>query len=72
MTVWWHNNPDKALQQRRDYEEANRLELNRKRRAYRKGKPEIMQGQWLRQTYGVTLEWYEAKLAEQGGGCAIC
>lgn len=27
---------------------------------------------YLRMAYGITLEQYEQKLAEQGGGCAIC
>lgn len=26
----------------------------------------------LRTKYGVTAEWYDHKLAEQGGGCAMC
>lgn len=26
----------------------------------------------LKRYYGVTPEWYEAKLVEQGGGCALC
>ena len=26
----------------------------------------------IRNRYGVTEEWYEATLAKQGGGCAIC
>lgn len=26
----------------------------------------------LRRVYGVTLQWYQEKLAEQGGVCAIC
>jgi hypothetical protein len=27
---------------------------------------------WLKSKYGVTPEWYESKLAEQGGHCAVC
>lgn len=27
---------------------------------------------YLRKKYGVTLEWFEQKLAEQDGRCAIC
>ncbi len=26
----------------------------------------------LRKAYGVTPEWFDAKLEEQGGGCAFC
>lgn len=28
--------------------------------------------QWSLRRYGASLEWYAAKLEEQGGGCAIC
>ena len=28
--------------------------------------------QRLRKTYGVSLDWYDQKFKEQGGGCAIC
>lgn len=27
---------------------------------------------YLRRNYGVGIEWYEAKLEDQGGRCAIC
>lgn len=30
------------------------------------------QSRMLREVYGVTLDWYEATLAAQGNGCAIC
>lgn len=31
-----------------------------------------MLNEYLKRTYGVTLMWYEEKMAEQNGGCAIC
>lgn len=27
---------------------------------------------WLEKKYGVTADWYDRKLAEQGGHCALC
>lgn len=35
-------------------------------------KSEAHRAQLLRGTYGVTSEWYENTLDDQGGGCAIC
>ena len=59
---------DRGRQQRPDYKErknaARRIGANPSRRA-------VNLRSNLRQ-YGVTPEWYEAKLAEQGGQCAIC
>jgi hypothetical protein len=34
--------------------------------------PDYYKNADLKRTYGVTLEWYNQKLAEQGGNCAIC
>lgn len=33
---------------------------------------EYLRANNLQIKFGVTTEWYEAKLAEQGGGCAVC
>ncbi len=40
-------------------------------REWRQANPERNWARYLR-AYGTTPEWYEAKLAEQGGLCAIC
>lgn len=41
-------------------------------RAYRAANPELYRDKHMRKRYGATLEWYNAKLAEQDGACAIC
>lgn len=34
--------------------------------------PNRVRKKWMRVRYGVTPEWYQSKLEEQGGGCALC
>ena len=41
-------------------------------RAVRAANPDYGKGQFLKRAYGVTLDWYKAKHAEQNGACAIC
>lgn len=41
-------------------------------RKYCTENPEKIKGTKLKQDFGVTLEWYKAKLEEQKGVCAIC
>lgn len=33
---------------------------------------DLKRDKYLQKKYGVTLDWYNQKLAEQGNGCAIC
>ena len=44
-------------------------EWHRKSRA---ADPDYYRNRHLKKTYGVDLDWYNAKLEEQGGACAIC
>jgi hypothetical protein len=38
----------------------------------RDANPDYFKNADLKRTYGITLEWYNTKLAEQNGACAIC
>lgn len=72
------NNGPKATATRRAYHE--RPEVKAKMRVYRRKGESPKGDEWVRalnlkntlRRYGVTPEWYETKLAEQEGACAIC
>ncbi len=55
-----------------DIDTSTREGRNAYARAYRAANPELYREQFLKKKYGVTAAWYEAKLTEQGGVCAIC
>lgn len=54
-------NPELFYQQRREYRQRNHEQISASRRA-----------RWLAQSYGLTIEQYDAMHAEQRGCCAIC
>jgi hypothetical protein len=59
----------------RRWREANRLKINaqmREQYADNPRPPEVARRNWLRQTYGITPETYEAMVARQKGRCALC
>jgi hypothetical protein len=45
---------------------------NGQRRERRASNPEYRNSNYIFAAYGVTKEWYDNKLADQGGLCAIC
>lgn len=55
-----------------DIDTSTREGRNAYARAYRAANPELYREQFLRKKYGVSVKWYEAKLSEQNGVCAIC
>jgi Recombination endonuclease VII len=54
-----------------EYEDVREYQRERQRRM-RAADPDYFRNKDLQRMYGVTLEWYEAKLKEQNGRCAIC
>lgn len=63
----------KMQQQRREgLSKEKREEQAQYLRDWRKKNTAHVRTQHLARKYGVTHEWYETKLAEQGGHCAMC
>lgn len=56
----------------RKKQESKTAYMRRYQRAKRAADPDYGRNQHFKQHYGVTLEWYEQRLKEQGGVCAIC
>lgn len=73
LAEWKRNNKDKVREHNRKWKQDNREAIRASKRRWRqRNKGEIRRNYNLKQLYGITSEWYEAKLLEQGGGCAIC
>lgn len=57
---------------RQAYREANREHIRAKNKAWREANPDKCRCSDLRKNYGITLEEYNQRLAEQDYSCKIC
>jgi hypothetical protein len=70
--AWYRANREKAIANVKRWQQENRVEYNAKQRAYRATRRDVEREGHLRRTFGISQADYEALLATQGGGCAIC
>jgi len=80
---WQRNNPDKVFARNKRWKDAHpehvilqrSLYSREKRHRMKRDQPELLIAKERARTCGnrgVTVDWYEARLSEQYGGCAIC
>jgi len=70
--AWYVANREKAIADVKRWQQDNKERLNEYRREYRENRrPEAREGH-LRRTFGIRQSDYDALLARQNGGCAIC
>lgn len=63
--AYYHRNRDVCLEKCTAYNKTHRTEINARRRGKR-------QPEHLRNTYGLSVEQFDALIASQNNGCAIC
>lgn len=64
-------NPEKVRERARAYRESNRENYRARARAWRVSNPEKVR-ELVQMRYGQTLEERDARIAAQGGLCAVC
>jgi len=67
-------NRERDIARVKKWQQENRDRLNEYRRKHRQ-RPEVKRREragHLRRKFGITLDDYDRRLAEQGGGCAVC
>jgi Recombination endonuclease VII len=70
---WDKQHREERREANRQWKRANRDKVRASKRKWRQGNSgEKRRAYNLKALYGVTPEWFDAKLQEQGGGCAIC
>jgi len=69
---WYLRNREHAIAQVQAWQRANPERVKATRKAARSRRRPIDRDARLRRVFGLSSEQYEAMLAEQGGGCALC
>jgi hypothetical protein len=70
---WDKQHREARREANRQWKKDNREIVKASKRKWRqRNKGEIRRDYNLKALYGITSEWFDAKLKEQGGGCAIC
>ena len=70
--AWYVANRQKAIADVKRWQQENKEHLHAYRRGYRQRRKAEDRDAQLRRTFGIMQADYEALLAKQGGGCAIC
>lgn len=55
-----------------DYRVENKERIDTQIKAAKEANPDKYKDQWMRNQYGISLEYYRELLKNQGGVCAIC
>jgi hypothetical protein len=70
--AWYEANREASIANVKRWQQKNKEHLHAYRREYRKRRQAEDRDAHLRRTFGFSTIGYEAMLASQGGGCAIC
>ena len=71
---WYADNSAKEIERVQAWRDANPERYAETQRRYKStiDYPAVMRAAHLKRKYGITPEDYERRLAQQGGGCAVC
>jgi hypothetical protein len=68
----WERNGSRWTQRLREYRQQHREDISKYHREYRLRHKARVRDSWLRAQFGISLPYYDALLAAQGGVCATC
>lgn len=70
--AWKEKNPNKGAEYQARYRAKNLAKCKEREKSWRDQNREYRRSKRLQVRYGLTAEQYDAALAKQDGGCAIC